>query len=273
MTVVCACCAREPDEACRDYHCPHYGPKAAVAATGLPSLIDRLIPPKPDIRLVLQDFPHALPGGLIGNTVEQGPPYNLYEPRARIAEAMIKPDGGDWDVMGLDERDLDTGEHRLIRVFEFGALLGYGIGAVAHRLGAHRVVAGWVDDESHTPGSNDTCAENLRSIGLDCWWETNRREALGFERADVVLVDGDHSYAGTMDDLAYAYRLRPRLIFVDDHIPEHAGVVDAVRSIREAKVRVPTVNGLVVVAMREGASVWGLGALVESCGLEWEEIR
>lgn len=260
MSDVCAVCNRELDAACRDYHCPTNGAQAAVAASGLASLTDRVTPPQPDIRLVLEQLPHALPGGLIGNTVEQGPPYNLYEPRARIAAAFCR--------------------NGHVSVFEFGALLGYGVIAVATRIGMERVRIGWCDNESHTPGSNETCVENVESRlpAGGPWYVADRHDSVGFGHADVALVDGDHSFEATMDDLAYAYWLRPRLIFVDDHIPEHHGVMLACSTIRDPKVRIPTVNGLVVVwpwtdQVSSGQrSQEELQERVERCGLEWEEI-
>lgn len=266
MPDVCAVCNRVPDAACRDYHCPTHGAQAAIAASGMPSLTDRVTPPQPDIRLVLEQLPHALPGGLIGNTVEQGPPYNLYEPRARIAAAVCR--------RGASGHGSGTGA---IRVFEFGALLGYGLCALVGRRPPGSVV-GWVDNESHTPGSNATCEENVRSLGVgDVWWGSDRRESPSFVSADVVLIDGDHSYEAAMDDIAYAYRLRPRLIMIDDHIEAHAGVIAAVATITDPKVRIPTVNGLVVVRPRKMLATRtvqrGLESLAEQCGLEWEPVR
>jgi len=117
-------------------------------------------------------------------------------------------------------------------VFEFGAMLGWAL--VAFALGPEKPPTriGWVDDESHTADSNRCVRENLRSIPalshtrLSPYFNTF--DALAFRQADLVAVDSDHSLDGTMRDLLVAYRLKPRVIVIDD--------MDAIREVREASL-------------------------------------
>src|SRR3990172_3797412 len=100
------------------------------------------------------------------------------------------------------------------RIFEFGALHGYCL--VSFLAGAPEVQAvGWVDCERDSPGSNWGCRENVesflyshgRSAEIRYWsWSW---ESLAFGQADLVQVDGEHSYDSCMLDLIFAYRLSP----------------------------------------------------------------
>ena len=122
--------------------------------------------------------------------------------------------------------------------------------------GAPEVQAvGWVDCERDSPGSNWGCRENVesflyshgRSAEIRYWsWSW---ESLAFGQADLVQVDGEHSYDSCMLDLIFAYRLSPQVVTVDDY--------SAIQTVRRATndyaaehglglFEVQTVNGMAV---------------------------
>ncbi len=193
-----------------------------------------------DVRDVIASMPHVTHGhATLGGSKKEGAPYNLYEPRAwfvRYVATKIKH------------------ERRPMRVFEYGALLGYALAAMGQAVRDRGLdpILGWCDNESIEAGSNTKCIENMQSLGhVGFHVYTDRRETPAFLRADVVAVDGDHSYEATMDDLAYAMLLDPTIVFVDDIIDSHPGTRQAsleVSHLFKEHFRVPTVNGLAVLS-------------------------
>jgi hypothetical protein len=118
------------------------------------------------------------------------------------------------------DTDIFVVRHEIIRaldppprsVFEFGALYGFFlVTALDAAPSIGRV--GWVDNESHTPGSNQKCLENVLSVRPDV-------ELITAATADLMHVDGDHSFAGCLADLRTAALLGTRTLMVDDWTAE-----------------------------------------------------
>ena len=142
-----------------------------------------------------------------------------------------------WGGHGYATSDIFTVRHQLIReldpqpesVFEFGALFGYFLLAAVNAAPSIKRV-GWVDVELDVPESNRFCAENLADYcekhdrELAVFYETQTRRCLEFGGADLVQVDGAHSYPDCLTDLVWALELAPRTVFVDDY-----AVIDGVR--------------------------------------------
>jgi hypothetical protein len=149
--------------------------------------------------------------------------------RDRLTELPYPPNDGTAYAL----TDLFTVRHEIIRgltpaprsVFEFGALLGFFLVTALDAAPTIRR-AGWVDDESHTPGSNDLCRANIRhsrrSTPMGSYWghewRTNRGDLASLEHQqwDLVQVDSDHSFEGCLLDLEIASAMNPRWIMVDD---------------------------------------------------------
>lgn len=182
--------------------------------------------PYGDVRDVLVGLPAFGDDGFA--TLDQGG-LPLYPVRQRIAE-LVRPD----------------------RVFEFGAYRGYAL--VAFACGWPHVRAfGWIDNEQHTPGSNLLCRRNLRSVAstAQVWFRTLSHRAGEFGHADLVHVDGEHTYGGCMLDLVYAFRLDPRVVLVDDYTAiatVKQATDDYARALDLEGFYVSTVNGLAVFA-------------------------
>src|SRR6185369_213304 len=167
-----------------------------------------------------------------------------------------------WGGHGYATSDIFTVRHELIRgldpqpasVFEFGALLGYFLlTAVDAAPSIGRV--GWIDPEVDVPESNRFCLENLndygqkRGQGFSTWFETQTRRCLEFGQADLVQVDGAHSYPDCLTDLVWALELEPAVVFVDDYaaIDEVRRATDEFARWQKLKVEYhATVNGLAV---------------------------
>jgi hypothetical protein len=167
-----------------------------------------------------------------------------------------------WGGHGYATSDIFTVRHKLIReldpqpqsVFEFGSLLGYFLlTAVDAAPSIGRV--GWIDLEVDVPESNRLCLENLndygrkRNHGFSTWCGTQTRQCLEFSNADLIQVDGAHSYPDCLTDLVWAMELGPSVVFVDDY----AAINDVKRATDEFAawqgVEVEyheTVNGLAV---------------------------
>lgn len=181
------------------------------------------------------------------------------------------PHGDPWGGASYCQLDLFTVRFDLIRrlepqptsVFECGALYGYFLVTALEAAPTIRRV-GWVDNESHSPGSNLMCLENLASLDgaheLDGWvsFYTWRGDIPPSARYDLVSVDSDHSYDGCLADLRAAHKLEPSWIFVDDWIAGAHG--DDIRAATTAFLleaddaytvtEHTTVNGLAVLTRR-----------------------
>lgn len=177
--------------------------------------------------------------------------YSLYPARADILRCILGLRGSAIDVIA-------EGPSPVASIFEFGTLNGYCLialgAATVHEGWEPRL--GWCDDESTEPGSNERARENLEVVGLQASYVcTERRDAPLFGRAHLVCVDGDHSYENTLDDIAYGMLMRPGAILVDDVIPTHQPVIDAVNQAAGCAwdcFRIPTVNGLAVLDFTAG---------------------
>jgi hypothetical protein len=137
-----------------------------------------------------------------------------------------------WGQHGYAVSDIFTVRFPLIQelaprsVFEFGSLLGYFLlTAIAAAPSIERI--GWIDTETDIAGSNQLCAENLADYtnktghALNVFYETRTRQCAEFGTADLVQVDGAHSYADCLTDLVWAMELEPKTIFVDDYAAIH----------------------------------------------------
>lgn len=162
----------------------------------------------------------------------------VHETYNDIRDRLVRlPHGDPYGGMSYVREDLFTVRHDLIReldpaptsVFEFGALVGYFlVTALDAAPSIERV--GWVDNESHSPGSNAMCTANIACFAG--WWTTldwrpvpgnvgpiaasRDDERLAGRQFDLVAVDSDHSYEGALADLRAAHELNPRWIFLDD---------------------------------------------------------
>jgi predicted O-methyltransferase YrrM len=165
-----------------------------------------------------------------------------------------------WGDHGYATSDIFTVRFPLIEelapraVFEFGSLLGYFLlTAAAAAPSIERL--GWIDNETDVAGSNELCAENLADYtsktghALDVFYETQTRRCLEFGFADLVQVDGAHSYPDCLTDLIWALELKPSVIFVDDYsaISDVKRATDEFARWQRLDVEYhPTVNGLAV---------------------------
>lgn len=170
-----------------------------------------------------------------------------------------------WGNHGYATSDIFTVRHKLIRelepqptsVFEFGSLLGYFLLTAVDAAASIRRV-GWIDSEADIPNSNNFCAANLNDYGLkhrhdfSLFYETRTRQCIDFGTADLVQVDGAHSYPDCLSDLVWALELRPETIFVDDYaaIPDVKRATDEFARWQGLEVEYhETVNGLAVLRL------------------------
>lgn len=190
-----------------------------------------------------------------------------------LATLPFPPDAG----LAYAWSDVFTTRHQIIAaiepaprsVFEFGALRGFFL-VTALDAAPSIVHVGWVDDETHTPGSNEMCAANLQRY-VDRREQTGAYTTFGFvtgrdqieagASTDLVQVDADHSYEETLADLHTASRLDPQTIFVDDWTADHHTeavqaaaqdwrTVEEERGVVWGRIEYPTVNGLAVFTRR-----------------------
>lgn len=137
-----------------------------------------------------------------------------------------------------------------LSLFEFGAYRGYFLvtAMLAQPLIRH---VGWVDNEGHTPESNRLCMTNVQSIRphakFDYWERPDYSYQFG--QADLVQVDGHHSYESCLTDLIWADALAPATIMVDD-FTAHQPVREATKDFASWRgweiEELVTVNGLAV---------------------------
>jgi hypothetical protein len=204
-----------------------------------------------------------------------------------IRDTLVRlPHGDPYGGMSYVRDDLFTVRHKLIleldppptSVFEFGALVGYFlVTALDAAPSIERV--GWVDNESHSPGSNAMCEANvMATMGFsfntsEVWWGTDRDDVHEMyagdtfpqvPQYDLIAVDSDHSYDGELADLRAAHKLNPRWIFIDDWTAgSHGDDIQAATTtfLRETAdhdsiydlAEYVTVNGLAVLTRKEWA--------------------
>ena len=122
------------------------------------------------------------------------------------------------------------------RTLEIGSLLGFGLISFAAGFpGCREIVS--VDNESYMPHSRKLCQENfeagwLKMTELDArfsvegrpeifscahYSELLRRSRRVRPNFDLVHIDGDHSYEGTIADMLFGWSLKPRVMLVDDY--------------------------------------------------------
>lgn len=142
-------------------------------------------------------------------------------------------------------------------VFEFGALYGYFL-VTACDAAPEIDRIGWIDPEEHTTGSNELCQQNIYAyyrqhrLAIDpsvVWCGETTQRCREFGTADLVQVDGAHTYTDCFTDLMWALELAPRVIFVDDYkaIAEVQLATDHFAKLWELDVEYhETVNGLAV---------------------------
>jgi hypothetical protein len=102
--------------------------------------------------------------------------------------------------------------------FEFGG--HYGCGLITWLWAFPEITwAGWCDNQTAFAGSNATCEANVRGFlgerPCQLWYTESAIEAVGI-RADLVMVDGDHSAEGAMIDLTLAFAMQPKVVLCDD---------------------------------------------------------
>lgn len=168
---------------------------------------------------------------------------------------------------GYATLDLFPVRHKIIReldpppmaVFEFGSLLGYFLMTACDAAPSISRV-GWIDPEVDEPGSNERCAANVRYVFEQrgetpqwVWYDTITRNCREFDFADLVQVDGAHTYTDCFTDLMWALELRPTrgplTIMVDDYkaIAEVARATDDFARLVGRRVEYhETRNGLAV---------------------------
>jgi hypothetical protein len=171
-----------------------------------------------------------------------------------------------WGGHGYALMDLFTVRWEIIRaldpqpasVFEFGTLLGYFLLTAIDASPTIRKV-GWIDTELDFPGSNELADENVRDLFEKqgrpydpLFWDETTRNCRTFSHADLVQVDGAHTYADCITDLFWARELTPRTIFVDDYLAldEVKLATNDFAQFFELPVEVyETVNGLAVLRL------------------------
>jgi len=169
-----------------------------------------------------------------------------------------------WVSHGYAFSDIFTVRHQIIReldpqpatLFEFGALNGYFLVTAVDAAPSIRKI-GWIDIEDE-PFSNSRCYANLsryfhdRKREHELWFGTRTNECRQFGPADLVQVDGAHSYTDTITDLYWALEMKPRTVFVDDYaaIEGVKQATDDFAQAQELEVEYhETVNGLAVLRL------------------------
>jgi hypothetical protein len=100
-------------------------------------------------------------------------------------------------------------------ILEIGTLLGFGLAAFIKGYPLVRKVVS-VDNEAYIPGSQALCRANLSFYAGEKVFANSLQELRGCY--DFIHVDGDHSFAGALCDIAFAWGLGPRVMLVDDYL-------------------------------------------------------
>jgi hypothetical protein len=99
-------------------------------------------------------------------------------------------------------------------VLEIGAFLGFGLAAFLCGTDTlTRITV--VDTEYYMPGSLKACAENLAFFAGEKRFVRSLEDARG--EYDLIHVDGDHTFAGALHQMAFAWGLGPRVMLVNDY--------------------------------------------------------
>ena len=99
-------------------------------------------------------------------------------------------------------------------VLEIGSLVGFGLASFIHGSPAIQRVTS-MDGEVYMPGSQAVCAQNLAFFGGEKQFVRTLDGARG--QYDLIHVDADHTFAGALHDMAFAWGLGPRVMLVDDY--------------------------------------------------------
>jgi hypothetical protein len=105
-------------------------------------------------------------------------------------------------------------EIRPASVLEIGTFLGFGLAAFAYGCETIERLTS-LDNESYIPGSQQACAANLSFFRGETRLVGSLEEARG--EYDLIHVDADHTFAGALHDMAFAWGLGPRVMLVDDY--------------------------------------------------------
>lgn len=181
-----------------------------------------------DVRDVLVQLPRNPWGGYEGSYVES----DIFPTKHSLIRSAIR--GG-----------MFRGQ-MAVSALEIGALCGFFLVTALEAIRAEGLFGSvaWIDSEKDVPGSNQMCLENIE------WWVGYERgeskiefvrvvhgfwKSVGDTRglgigwgADIVHVDGEHTYHACLVDLGFALAVGAKLILVDDTgaIPDVRRAVD-----------------------------------------------
>jgi len=146
-------------------------------------------------------------------------------------------------------------------IFEIGVLEGLSLAAML--LGCYESKAiGW-DIEGYVAGSNKDAARNLARCGVaDRAFidhvDSQKKDILPY--ADMIHIDGDHSFTGATHDLEMAFAARIPVILFDDMFNRSTQCAEAgegflrrhAASIVDSEI-LPTATGLLVIQCKHPA--------------------
>ena len=99
-------------------------------------------------------------------------------------------------------------------MLEIGAFLGFGLASFVYGTGTiARLTV--VDTEYYMAGSLQACSDNLAFFSGEKRFLRSLEEARG--EYDLIHVDGDHTFAGALHEMAFAWGLGPRVMLVNDY--------------------------------------------------------
>lgn len=133
-------------------------------------------------------------------------------------------DAGEQWCQQPDCYPMYTAAAKVIRpesILEIGAFEGLGL--VSFILGYEPQTISWIDNESYGPNTNQRCRDNLEQLRCQGYTRFRIRDvaytlhAAQRRHYDLVHIDGDHSYAGSLLSLVWAYaHCSARVMLVDD---------------------------------------------------------